>query len=109
MASIFSKIYRLYNSFYLCMFILFQSRSIGPFFCMRKFSIPGAIRIAGICEVGLKRFRCGEDALGVRFGGKTHPVGVNARQPPHEHHIFRHCYTITNSVTFSGRQNRLAP
>jgi hypothetical protein len=39
---------------------------------MRKFSTPEAIRIAEICEVGLKRFRYGQDALSVRFGGKTH-------------------------------------
>jgi len=26
---------------------------------MRKFSTPEAIRIAEICEVGLRRFRCG--------------------------------------------------
>jgi hypothetical protein len=51
---------------------------------MRKFSIPGAIRIDVIFEVGLERSRCGEDALGVRFGGKTHPVGANTRQSTHK-------------------------
>jgi hypothetical protein len=70
----------MYNSFYLCIFIPFQSRSIKPFFVMRKFSIPGAIRIDAIFEVGLERPRCGEEALGVRFGGKTHPELIRDNQ-----------------------------
>ena len=48
--------------------------------CMRKFSIRGAIRIDVIFEVGLERSRCGEDALGVRFGGKTHPELIRDSQ-----------------------------
>jgi hypothetical protein len=64
----------------------FQSRSIKPFFVMRKFSTPEAIRIAEICEVGLKRFRCGQDALSDASAARR-TIGVNARQAPHEHHI----------------------
>jgi hypothetical protein len=79
MASVFSEIRQILQLFLFMYFVRSSVAFNRASLCMRKFSISGAIRIARICKVGLKRFHCGEDALGVRFGGKPHPVGANAR------------------------------